>query len=544
MIYMTNDTFIQSSYDAIVIGAGHNGLTCACYLARFGLKVLVIEKYHSIGGMTITEEITLPGFWSDVHAFGYQLANLSPVPDELNLGSYGFELIKPQISYSHIFPDGGYITMYRDIQKTVKSIEKYSYKDAKTWTKLFENYRKEKNDIVSSINSSPQLLSSQIKKMKKSDIDKILSNKFRSNIQSMRSWGNEYFESEEARVMFGTFAAFVGLSPDDAGGGSLSYLFSSIIQDEGNNVVKGGFINLPLALVKYLKANGGNIITNSGVEKIIINNGRAIGVKLENGKIIDVKKVVASSTDPYTLIINHIGEENIDSNIVKRIKKLEWGDSIFAIYIALENPIKSKTHSEVVNSPQLHLSPPSVDYLSRIFYECRSGKLPSEPLPIMSNDSMVDKNRTPKEKHLLKFLVLSVPYKVKYYPDNDKKNEQKVYLVNTEHWNVFKEKYADSILTMITENYLPNLKKETIKRVVFSSLDFENRPTNTRFGTLSCGAVTPYQLSSMRPIPELSNYKIPAIQNVYLCGSGSHPGPGVSMAPGRNAAHVILSDLK
>lgn len=95
MIYMTNDTSIQSSYDAIVIDAGHNGLTCACYLARFGLKVLVIEKYHSIGGMTITEEITLPGFWSDVHAFGYQLANLSPVPDELNLGSYGFELTKP-----------------------------------------------------------------------------------------------------------------------------------------------------------------------------------------------------------------------------------------------------------------------------------------------------------------------------------------------------------------------------------------------------------------------------------------------------------------
>ena len=123
MIYMNNDTSIQSSYDAIIIGAGHNGLTCACYLARFGLKVLVIEKYHSIGGMTITEEITLPGFWSDVHAFGYQLANLSPVPKELNLGSYGFELIKPQISYSHIFPDGGYITMYRDIQKTVKSIE-------------------------------------------------------------------------------------------------------------------------------------------------------------------------------------------------------------------------------------------------------------------------------------------------------------------------------------------------------------------------------------------------------------------------------------
>ena len=540
---MTNDDTIQSSYDAIVIGAGHNGLTCACYLARYGLKVLVIEKYHSIGGMTITEEITLPGFLSDVHAFGYQLANLSPVPIELNLGNYGFELIKPEISYSHIFPDGGYITMYRDILKTVKSIEKYSNKDAKTWTKLFETYKKEKKDIISSINSSPQLLSSQIKKMEKSVSEKILLNKFRSNIQSMRSWGNEYFESEEIRVLFGTFAAFVGLSPDDAGGGSFSYLFSSIIQDEGNNIVRGGFINLPLALAKYLKTNGGSIITNSGVEKIIIKNGRAIGVRLENGKIIGVKKVVASSTNPYTLIINHIGEENIDPIIVKQIKKIEWGDSIFAIYIALESPIKSKTNSKVTYSPQLHLSPPSVEYLSKIFYECRSGKLPSEPLPIMSNDSMVDESRTPKGKHLLKFLVLSVPYKVEHYLNNDKKNERNIYLADTKNWSDFKEKYADSILTMIAENYLPNLKKETIKRVVFSPLDFENRPTNTRFGTLSCGAVTPYQLSNMRPIPELSNYKIPSIQNVYLCGFGSHPGPGVSMAPGRNAAHVILSDI-
>ncbi|HEY6587031.1 MAG TPA: hypothetical protein VIY98_01965 [Nitrososphaeraceae archaeon] len=194
-------------------------------------------------------------------------------------------------------------------------------------------------------------------------------------------------------------------------------------------------------------------------------------------------------------------------------------------------------------SPQLHLSPPSVEYLSKIFYECRSGKLPSEPLPIMSNDSMVDESRTPKGKHLLKFLVLSVPYKVEHYLNNDKKNERNIYLADTKNWSDFKEKYADSILTMIAENYLPNLKKETIKRVVFSPLDFENRPTNTRFGTLSCGAVTPYQVSNMRPIPELSNYKIPSIQNVYLCGSGSHPGPGVSMAPGRNAAHVILSNI-
>jgi beta-carotene ketolase (CrtO type) len=130
----------SSEYDAIIIGAGHNGLTCSCYLVKAGLKVLVAEQYHSLGSMTITEEVTLPGFRSDVHAFGYQLASLSPVPTELNLDKHGFELLKPEISYSHVFPDRGYISMYRSVDKTAKSIERYSKKDARTWKKLFDNY--------------------------------------------------------------------------------------------------------------------------------------------------------------------------------------------------------------------------------------------------------------------------------------------------------------------------------------------------------------------------------------------------------------------
>ena len=338
-------------YDAIVIGAGNNGLTCACYLAKAGLKVLVLEEYHTIGGMTITEEITLPGFKSDVHAFGYQLANLSPVPTELNLDRYGFELIKPEISYSHVFPDGGYISMYRNIEKTIKSIEKYSKKDAYTWNKMFNSYLKEKDAIITSINSSPKQLSLQIKDMEigeseyKSDYFDLRLDTYKFNIQSMRSWANELFESEETKVMFGTFSAFVGLAPDDAGGGSLSYLFANIIQDGGNNVVKGGFINLPIALSKFIISHGGEIITNSSVKNIIVKNGKAIGVRLANGKEIGVKKIIASSTDPFTLVVKHLGEEHVEKKILQKIKRIEWGDAIFAIYIALNNPIKFKTDS-------------------------------------------------------------------------------------------------------------------------------------------------------------------------------------------------------
>src|SRR6476620_9700131 len=129
-------------YDAIIIGAGHNGLTCACYLARAGLKILVLEQYQTVGGMTVTEEETLPGFWSDIHASGYQLANLSPVPRELGLLDR-YELIEPGFPFSHAFPDGQIVSVHRDVEQTVASIARYSAKDAATWRALMARFAAE-----------------------------------------------------------------------------------------------------------------------------------------------------------------------------------------------------------------------------------------------------------------------------------------------------------------------------------------------------------------------------------------------------------------
>ncbi|HSF00626.1 MAG TPA: NAD(P)/FAD-dependent oxidoreductase [Nitrososphaeraceae archaeon] len=457
--------------------------------------------------------------------------------------------MKPEISYSHIFPNGGYISMYRDIERTIKSIEKYSKRDAHTWNKIFNNYLKNKDAIITSINSPPKLLSLQIKDMEKRDLedkkvddDDLNLDTYKFDLQSMRSWVNEWFEAEESKIMFGTFSAFVGLAPDDAGGGSISYLFANIIQDGGNNIVKGGFINLPIALSKYIISHGGEIMTNAAVKNIIVNIGKAIGVRLENGKEIGVKKIIASSTDPYTLVIKHLGEENVEKRILQKIKKIEWGDAIFAMYIALNNSVKFKNDSEILSlSSQIHLSPPEIEYLSKIFYECRNGKLPANPLAIMSNDSLMDPSRVPKNKHLLKFLILSVLYDIKeIVSDNNLPNES---LTTELAWNQVRDIYSDYIISSINKNYIPNLCSEILKVKSYSPRDFENKPSTSIRGTLSCGAVLPYQRGSMRPIPELANYSIPSISNVYLCGSGSHPGPGVSMAPGRNAAMKILADL-
>jgi beta-carotene ketolase (CrtO type) len=537
------------SYDAIVIGAGHNGLTCACYLAKAGLSVLVLEDYISIGGMTLTEEITLPGFKSDIHAFGYSLATLSPVPDELNLKTHGFELIHPEVSLSHLFPNNhGHISMYPSLEKTLDSIRKYSERDAGSWKKLFDDYMTNRDLIISTLNNPPvypleNTKSTILESDTKLEALELVGDKYRRQTQSMRSWCNENFEADEVKAMFGSFAPFVGVSPDDAGGGELCYLFSSIIQDGGNNVVKGGFINLPIALANYLQSKGGQIMTSSRVKKIMVENSRAVGVELANGKVIGAKKLITSSTDPSTLILNLIGEEYVDSYLAKSIKRMEWGDAIFGIYLALNGPLEYKSGQEILSkSAQVHISPPGLEFFSKIYYECRSGKPPLNPLSIMSNDSMMDPtriitdngNNNNSDKHLIKFLVLSVPYEIK---NADPKMAQE------NEWDNFKDRYADQIIETINQDYIPNLKGSILKKTIYSPKDYEKKPINSIKGTLASGAILPYQSGWMRPIPQLGNYKIPLIPNVYLCGSGNHPGPGVSMAPGRNAAQVILRDL-
>ena len=463
-------------YDAIIIGAGHNGLTCGCYLAKAGLRVLILEEHSTIGGMTITEEITLPGFKSDVHAFGYQLANTSPVPEELDLDRYGFELLYPEISFSHIFPDGNHISMYRSLERTIDSIRKFSIRDAHTWRILFSKYLVDREEIFTSINSPP------------GDSSISSTEEYRNQMQSMRSWCEENFESDQAKVLFGTSATFVGLSPDDAGGGSICHLFAAIAQDKGNNVVKGGFVNLPLALARFIETKKGDIITNASVTKIIIKNDRAVGVSLANGKNILAKRLVASSTDPSTLILKLIGEDYVDSNIIKDIKRIEWGDSVFGIYLALNGTPKYRSNQEVGNSSPIHISPPSLECFSKTYYECRSGIIPSSPPLILSNESVIDPSRVPSQKgekgQLIKILIPSVPYNIKHTSIIHEEHDSQPVKIK---WSDIQEDYSNHIIDTVRHSYIPNLNDVILEKVSYSPIDYDRRLATCVRGTISCG---------------------------------------------------------
>src|SRR5881409_969273 len=185
----------MASYDAVVIGAGHNGLTCACYLAKAGLSVIVLERYATIGGMAISEEIAAPGHLSDVHASGYLVDKLSPSPDELGLAEHGLELITPNPNWAQIFPDGRSFVIGRDVETTAASIARFSRRDADTWRTLYARFAAAKPTVVRAMYSRPERLSEELGAPHGAD-------GYRFLMQTARNWVDETFESPEMRLFF------------------------------------------------------------------------------------------------------------------------------------------------------------------------------------------------------------------------------------------------------------------------------------------------------------------------------------------------------
>jgi phytoene dehydrogenase-like protein len=520
---------IVKEYDALVIGAGHNGLACACYLVKAGFKTVIVEKNSLVGGMSITEEITQPGFHSDVHAFGYQFASLSPAASELNLLNYGLEFITPDIPFAHAFPDGDCLHMSRNFEDTCDTLAKLSKYDASKWRLLFTKWLDSKEDIIKALNSPPDKLSAYLTYLenKANGLEE-----YRFDMQTLRSFCEENFESEKIKCFLGSFALHTGMSPDDVGGGRLAWLFDCIVQDYGNKAIKGGMSNLIKALSASFSDAGGEIITESGVKKILTEGNRATGVSLRNGDIINVNEIIASSIDPGTLIVELLGERSVGKTIVEKMKNYDWGLSNIVMYISLNSPLDYIAGKSAASAAYVHASQPTLDYASRTAAECRAGLLPGEPFLVICNESAIDPGRAPKGKGLIKILVHTVPYEIR---------GDAAGIIKAKNWAEVKEAFADRIIDILNRDYIKNLKKSIMRRVVHSPIDQENKVSSAVHGTWIHGALLPYQSGAMRPIPELGQYKTP-LDNVYLCGSGSYPGPGISFMPGRNAAQVILKE--
>jgi phytoene dehydrogenase-like protein len=526
---------MKNKYDAIIVGGGHNGLTAAGYLAKAGLKTLVLERRSMVGGAVVTEEF-YPGYRISTVSYVVSLLQ-SIVIKDLELKNHGFEMIKMDGTLSVCGDD--YLFFNDDERHNRKEVERFSATDYDAMEKFEDMFQSVGGVIRNQMLQEPPRLDagfSDLLKLGRMGLDmRKLTPELRHRLLQILT-GSAYdlierwFESPMIKSMYGA-ACFSGNYASLRQPGSAIPLFHTTIGElDGERgawrMVKGGMGALTQAMASFARSTGADIRTDAPVEKILIENGHATGIRLESGEVIYGRCVLAN-TDPKRTFLTLVDSEHLDPDFAKDIKQIRMGHSSPRVNIALKGlpdirffaPGEGSWHrSDICIFPDIKGQ--EANYFAAV-----TGNFPEEPRLEITIPSTLDDSLAPPGHHVMSVLA-------KYYPYE---------LVDGLSWDDVKEDAADQIVNYIAK-VMPNLKDLIVGRQMISPVDLEKVYGLTE-GDIFHGRHDLDQILSMRPHPKAAQYRTP-IQNLYLCGSGAHPGGGVTGAPGHNAARRVIADLK
>ncbi len=517
----------MDGYDVIVIGAGHNGLIFGAYLARAGAKVLVLEKSNEIGGGMRTEEVTVPGFLHNTHATYHMMADYMPAIRDLELEKYGVSFVLPDVQVAGIFDDSC-VVLYNELKKSVRSISKLSEKDAEMYEKLYRKSESLVKELIIPLTYLPPLPPmEQVEILSKTELGREL---LELTEYSPVDFVTEHFEDERIRALMLYLICYWGLDPELTG---LGFLIPLYLERATNyRVLLGGSHRFTSALSKVIHKNGGRIAEVCEVEKILIEDGNAVGVKLsENSAFLEKEikaRIVASSLNPIQTFVELIDAENLEERFRREILRWEWEDwSLFSVHLAMNEPPKFKVSDfepDVNKALRCISGYNSVEDVMSIWKDIRSGKLPKIS-GSLSCFTLFDPSMAPPNKHVC-FIAQFSPYEVDGDPEN---------------WYRVKESYMERCIEKWSE-YAPNLRGSIIRAYSYSPLDIELKISSMTRGSIKHGKYTPLQMGYFRPHPDASAYRTP-VKNLYVCGSSVYPGGLILGAPGYNAANVVAEDM-
>ena len=510
--------------DFIVVGAGHNSLIGAAYLARAGLRVAVIEGHERIGGDTITEELTLPGFHHDSCSSAHVLIQSNPLlrENELGLDRYGLEYLFPDPVVVIPFPDGESVTMYRDRERTAAEFARYSPRDARAYLELLADWDSVKQTINRGNQRPPARPSEALAALEATPKGLEMA---RVRMSSAVDVVRERFESAHVRAFLLWMAMMTAQPIDRPYTGFLPFSLTSGRQAYSWTTPRGGSGALPQALARLITEHGGTIETGQWVERILVEDGRAVGVVTRGGRTLRAQRGILSS-----MHIKHlpdaVGAETLGEEFVRGVDRWQAGITFFATHYALSEAPRYRTHDGATPSVAMGAAG-SLENLLAACEDFRDGRLHlDDPMLLVVCSSVVDPSRTPEGKHTLK-VISYLPYDLPEGP---------------ERWDSIKGEVSERLLAHL-RTLAPNLTEEVIlARHIESPLDLERRNPHNWHGGCHGGDQNPAQEGYMRPMPGYSQYRSP-VPGLYMTGGCTHPGGSVSGAPGRNAAHVILADL-
>jgi phytoene dehydrogenase-like protein len=515
---------MRSEYDAVVIGGGHNGLVSAAYLAKAGLKVGVFEGRPLVGGAAITEEL-----WKDFKisrlSYAYSLFDAQIVND-LNLEANGLRVVSTDPDLFVPFPDGKHIFIWEDSKKTAEGFRKFSEKDGRNYARYLAFWKGVGELLEPLMLTPPPKLEDFASFFESTEALEALKVLMFSSVSDLL---DEYFESDYVKAAIcprGLIGTMVGPKTP----GSAYVLGHHVIGGSSGQTglwgyLKGGMGALSDAVAKSAMALGAEIVTNARVSKIMVSDGSASGIELSDGKKI-VSTYVVSNCDPKQTFLKLVGKENLDQSFVKSVETIKDEGCVVKLNAALEELPDFKAlpgKSVALQHKGITSVGPSVEYCEKAFDDAKYGRPSEHPFLRTVFHSANDPDVAPSGKHTMSIFAQYFPYNLSHG-----------------NWDEIKEEVGDNIIDTISE-YAPNVKNAVIHREVITPLDME-RDFSLPKGNIFHMEITPDQMFFFRPVAGWSSYKTP-IENLFLCGSGTHPGGGVTGAPGYNAAHALLASI-
>ncbi len=534
--------------DAIVIGGGHNGLTCAAYLARAGRKVLVLERRHVLGGAAVTEEI-FPGFKFSVCSYVVSLLRPEIIRD-LDLPRHGMELLPLDGTFTPM-PNGDHLWRVNDHDKTRREIARHSRLDAEAYDEygkaMIEMGRFAK-PILGMLPPDPtsldprgllELLSIGKRFRGMRAHDRI--NQVQLLTMSAVDFLDQWFETDVLKATMsasGIIGTFLGVrSPGTAYVLLHHYMGEIDGAFRSWGLSRGGTGAVSNAIAAAAREFGAEIRTNAPVARILTKNGRTTGVALENGDEIDAS-VVVSSVDPSLTFLKFMDERELPSDFVEGVRRYKFRGSSGKVNLALD----ALPEFTCMPGAGAHLRgaisiSPSVDYMERAYDEAKYGQFSRRPYIDMVIPSLTDPSVAPPGKHVMSCFVQYAPYDLRVPNAECRVPGAGCRVPDPLLWDSQREAFGDAVIDTIAE-YAPNIRNIILHRQVLTPLDIE-RDFGLTEGNIFQGELTLEQLFFLRPVPGWAQYTTP-IDHLYMCGSATHPGGGIMGAPGKNAAERIL----
>jgi phytoene dehydrogenase-like protein len=525
-------------FDAIVIGAGHNGLTAAAYLGRAGLKTLVFERREIVGGCCVTEEIA-PGCRASTTSYIASMLRPEVIRD-LRLAEHGLRMVPCDPAIQVAFPDGRVVPWWAERDRAVTEFRKHCPRDAETFVEMDDRLKRLARYLqpffmepppevdAKSVAGWSNLLrvGKRFRNISSAEISQLIS--FLTG--SLGEFLDRNYESDVIKTLFLANNVYGKHGGPYQPGTAIGLLFHLLSGGEHElqgfyGHVMGGMGAITQAMASACRQFGVEIRTSSPVAQIDTRSGRARGVVLEDGTEIRAR-IMLSNADPKRTFLTMLAEKDLPSEFLRAVRAIKMAGPCAKVNLALsEEPRFTGTpasHTQLERT--FYTIVPSLEFAERCYDIAKFGEIPEELWVDCVIASNADDSLAPAGTHVMTCFVQYVPYKLRHGT-----------------WDEHRELLGDRVIRKIAE-HAPNVANSIIARQVLTPLDLE-RIYGLTEGNIFHGDLNLEQLFFMRPVPGWSQYRTP-IEGLYLCGAGAHPGGGVTGAPGHNAAHQVLRDLK